>query len=148
MAVASAATAATTAAGCGPGPVRVTPPTAEPDAAGVCAALHARLPEKVGDQRRRRTEPPSDRTAAWGDPATVLRCGVGRPEGYRPKLSPIIEVSGVTWYQHIAGATIEWVAVDRPAYVELSIPRTYDGQGAFLVDLAPSITATLAKRPN
>jgi len=134
-------------AGCGPGPVRVTPPTAEPAGSQLCTTLHDRLPKKVGDLDQRRTEPPSSRTAAWGEPAVVLRCGVGPPEGYRPQVATVAEVNGVSWYQHIAGATIEWVVVDRPVHVELAVPRTYDGQGAFLADLTAAITATLPKRP-
>ncbi len=133
--------------GCGPGPVRVNPPTAEPAATKLCAALHERLPKKIGDLGRRRTEPSSDRTAAWGQPAVVLRCGVGTPENFRPASTPVAEVNGVSWFQHIAGATIEWVVVDRPVHVELAVPRTYDGQGAFLADLSPPITAALPERP-
>lgn len=136
-----------TLAGCGPGPVRVIPPTAEPAGSRLCAALHDTLPKKVGDLGRRRTQPSSNRTAAWGKPAVVLRCGVGPPEGYRPEVATVAEVNGVSWYQHIAGATIEWVVVDRPVHVELAVPRTYGGQGAFLADLTAAITATLPKRP-
>jgi len=131
---------------CAPGPVPVTPPTAEPAGAQLCAALHARLPQKVGDLGRRRTEPSSTRTAAWGKPPVVLRCGVAPPEGYRPDVASVTEVDGVGWFQHIAGATIEWIVVDRPVHVELAVPRTYDGQGAFLADLSAAINATLPKR--
>lgn len=139
--------AAVLLAGCSPGPVRVGPPGTEPAGTPLCAALHARLPAKVGDLDRRRTEPASDRTAAWGEPAVVLRCGVGVPEGYRPEVASVIEVNGVSWYQHIAGATIEWVVIDRAVYVELAVPRSYDGQGALLADLAGAITTALPKRP-
>ena len=144
----AAALVAAAVAGCaGPGPVAV-PPAADagPAAAARCAALHQKLPKKVGDLTRRRTEPSSDRTAAWGDPAVVLRCGVVRPAGYRPELTPLAEVNGVGWYQHIAGATIEWVAVDRPVYVQLDVPRSYEAHAAFLVDLAGPIAATLPRR--
>ncbi len=139
--------AAASLAGCSPGPVKIAPPAAEPAGSQLCAALHDRLPKRVGDLERRRTEPSSNRTAAWGEPAVVLRCGVGPPEGFRPEVASVVEVNGVSWYQHIAGATIEWVVVDRPVHVELAVPRTYDGQGAILADLTVAITTTLPKRP-
>ena len=125
----------------------VDPPPPDPAAARLCAELHGRLPDKLGDLARRRTDPVSDRTAAWGTRPVVLRCGVPAPEGYRPELTSLAEVNGIGWYQHIAGATIEWVAVDRPVYVQLDVPRSYEGHGTLLVDLAGAITAALPKRP-
>jgi hypothetical protein len=37
------------------------------------------LPEQVEGQQRRDVEPAGPLAAAWGDPAIVLRCGVGPP---------------------------------------------------------------------
>ena len=43
-----------------------------------CEELVAALPDSVSDQPRRDTEG-NPLGAAWGDPAIVLRCGVGVP---------------------------------------------------------------------
>ncbi len=61
----------------GGGPVDVALPPADPEAVQVCAALAARLPDALGDDLARR-EVSSDplRSAAWGDPAITLACGV------------------------------------------------------------------------
>ena len=66
------------------GSVDVAPPdlggassTASLDA---CTQLTADLPEQVAEQKSRSTAPESPLTAAWGEPAILLRCGVPRPE--------------------------------------------------------------------
>lgn len=141
-----AAVAATSfATSCSPGPVSVSAPTAEAAAGPLCARLHARLPAQLGGLARRRTEPPSDRTAAWGRPAIALRCGVSGPPDFQPQLTPVAEVNGISWYQTLAGSTVQWICVDRPVHVELDIPTAYAGQGGFLADLAGAISATLPK---
>ncbi len=138
------------AAGCSsppPGPVPVAVPvTAASGAAATgaaCAALARALPERLGGQLRRRTSPASARVAAWGSPPVVLRCGVGRPPGYRPPDVIPVAVDDVAWYQHIGGRSVQWVTVDRAVYVELDVPKSYDAQAGFLVDMGAAIRTTL-----
>ncbi|MDQ6651053.1 MAG: DUF3515 domain-containing protein, partial [Actinomycetota bacterium] len=95
---------------------------------------------------RRAVDPASPRSAAWGKRAVVLRCGVDRPAGYRAGVEPV-EVDGVAWFQHLAGDVVEWTAVDRPVYVELTVPATYSAQGGFLVALAGPIGRVFEQVP-
>ena len=70
----------------GTGPVHVTPPTPGAAEAAQCRDLAARLPDTLRPavlldgrepvQHRTAVTPVSDLTAAWGDPAVVLQCGV------------------------------------------------------------------------
>ncbi|GAC1329934.1 MAG: hypothetical protein NVSMB13_17780 [Mycobacteriales bacterium] len=131
-----------------PAPVPVAVPTAGgPAADAACARLTAALPTLlVKGVERRSVQPPSTRTAAWGTRPVVLRCGVDRPEGYRAGVEPV-EVNGVAWYQHLAGSVVEWTAVDRPLYLELTVPATYADQGSFLVELAAPVSRVFAQVP-
>ena len=63
---------------------------------------------------------------AWGDPAVVLRCGVPRPAGLSPGSSAqIIAIDGVNWLPVQQSKQTVWTSVDRAAYVEVSVPRSY-----------------------
>jgi len=137
-------------AGCSAAPRPV--PVAAPTAGGAatdqrCARLAAALPGALAKGvDRRAVMPASPRSAAWGRRPVVLRCGVNRPEGYRAGVEPI-EVNGVAWFQHLAGSVVEWTAVDRPVYLELTVPVSYADQGSFLVELAGPVSRTLEQVP-
>jgi hypothetical protein len=129
--------------GCSAGqPVAVQPPEAH--GAG-CHRLHDFLPGSVDGRDRRDTTPASVRTAAWGDPAVVLRCGVVRPRGLVPT-SELIEVNGVGWFlaeQSTSRSRPPYVftSTEHKTYVEVhvpgSVPRTQ--ATAPLADLAAAI---------
>ena len=61
-----------------------------------CESLVEALPDRVADQPRRETYG-NPLGAAWGDPAIVLRCGVGTPEGY-DKFAACQIVNGLDWF--------------------------------------------------
>lgn len=91
---------AATLTGCGADPVEVPASrgSGEVPAAqrAACERLVDALPEQVGGlERDEVTGNPLG--AAWGDPAVVLRCGVGSPEGFTP-LSTCQEINGVVWF--------------------------------------------------
>lgn len=110
--------------------------------AAACARLTAALPARLERLARRPTRPPSTRTRAWGSPPVVLRCGVGVPPGFNAG-SQVVEVDGVTWYQHLGAKAVGWTTVGVPVRVSLTVPASYADQGAFLVDLAGPISRTL-----
>ncbi len=155
-----------------PGPVSVTPPTATAPGdsaasaapvagaaavAAACARLHAVLPTTLGDRHRRTTSPASTRTAAWGNPAVVLRCGVAKP-AQLTATSQLVEIAGSTRSTGSSGsaATVSWLVVERPAaYVFTSVGLDVDVQvrvpvsvpreqaTAPLADLAAALSRTL-----
>jgi hypothetical protein len=130
------------------GPVSVAVPAGGPASADAdCAHLEAALPATLDPQlARRTTTPTSIRTAAWGTPPVILRCGVDRPAVLQPT-SQLADVNGVGWFQHLGGRTVTWTAVDRAVYVELVVPTAYADQSGFLVDIGAAVTAALPAQP-
>jgi hypothetical protein len=114
-----------------------------PDGPGEgCRRLHHALPPAVDGRDSRDTEPASTRTAAWGDPPVVLRCGVRRPAGLTPT-SEVIEVDGVAWFLAEREGAFVFTTVGRRPYVEVRVPAETPREQATapLVDLAPALSA-------
>jgi hypothetical protein len=121
---------------------------AVPDGRGTgCGRLHDALPGSLDGRDRRDTEPDSPRTAAWGTPAVVLRCGVSRPAGLAAD-SELIEVDGVSWYLAEATPPYVFTVVDRGTFVQLRVPGSVprDQATAPLVDLAGAVQETWRRR--
>ena len=100
------------------------------------------LPHRVSERARRETKG-SPLGAAWGDPAIVLRCGVGTPEGYEPG-SPCQRVNGVDWFvpEDQIDDQGDDVRADhhRPdADRRGGVPSDYRPPDAVMVDLADAI---------
>jgi hypothetical protein len=111
-----------------------------------CAKLLAAVPDSVADQTRRDVSG-SPYAAAWGDPAIVLRCGVGKPEGF-DKFSRCQRADGVDWFvpESVIGdleADAVMTTVGRSPAIEVDLPAGYRpaGSAAAMVDLAPVIKA-------
>ncbi len=127
-------------AGCSSEPsLRVPVPTGP--AAG-CGGLHAALPSQVDGRDAREVTPSSRRTAAWGSPAVVLRCGVARPEGLAAT-SELVEVDGVGWFLEETSRSYVFTATGRGTYVQVRVPSSVDRASATapLVDLAAAVTS-------
>jgi uncharacterized protein DUF3515 len=144
----------TAVAGCsfvggGPHPAVPSPSGA---AAADCRALHGRLPDDVAGRHRVTLEEKSPYTAAWGDPAVVLRCGVPRPdvltpgsEHYNPT-APAVEVDGVSWLVAHEDDGYRLTTTDRKAYVELWVPKEVGQPTGPPADLAKAVKATVPSR--
>jgi hypothetical protein len=105
-------------------PVQVPPVTPEADAS--CPALMSTLPLELSGETSRRVQSDSPYAYAWGDPAIVLVCGVDRPAGYVAGVSAI-QINGVQWYVDTDDPdTTVWTTVDRPVYVQISLPASVD----------------------
>ncbi|HEX2362954.1 MAG TPA: DUF3515 domain-containing protein [Jiangellaceae bacterium] len=128
--------------GCGFGGVDVEPYEAEPGTEQACAALVDALPDVVSDAVRRDVETAPERTAAWGDPPIVLRCGVPLPAQYRPD-SQLLDVDGVGWFPVDGEGGTFFTAADRMPYVEVAVPEDYAPEAEVLVDLAAAITSAI-----
>ncbi|OLT46265.1 hypothetical protein BJF85_17580 [Saccharomonospora sp. CUA-673] len=114
----------------GPLPVVSIPaPEADTDE---CRQIIEAAPEALtssGEQLERRelAEPAPEATAAWGgnDEAVVLRCGLERPPELT-RTATLRQINGVQWL-HVPGeGSATWYAVDRPAYLAVTVP---DGTG-------------------
>lgn len=132
---------ATACSDTGPLPaVRVQPvATLTPHETAVCRSVTGALPkEVVVDVVRRRTTPDDASTAAWGDPAIVLRCGVAPGSA----LDDLYEFDGVQWAMHDTGATRTWTTLGRAVNVQVVIPDHYGDQAELLGSLAAALAPT------
>lgn len=101
-----------------------------------CRSLKAALPAALDTGiNLRPTTPASDTTAAWGDPAITLRCGV--PAGSERDDPYLFE--DVRWAMHDDGAFRRWTTMDRKVNVAVVFPDRYEGQAELLVTLAPAV---------
>jgi hypothetical protein len=109
-----------------------------------CAALIAALPEEVAGEERVALDEPY--AAAWGDPAIILRCGVGEPEGFG-EFSPCQRAAGVDWFvpENVIEdqrADILMTTVGRSPAIDVLVPAVYRPTAGPMVDLAEAIKAT------
>jgi hypothetical protein len=112
-----------------------------------CGRLHDALPGSLDGRDRAGTRPSSTRTAAWGDPPVVLRCGVGRPAGLIAT-SQVVEVDGVEWFLTEPAPPYVFTTVGRGTYLQVRVPRSVPRSAATapLVDLAHAVRTALPKR--
>lgn len=135
------------ATGCGAQTVRMDPPLPDAAAEDMCAALVADLPDTLLGAERVDVRPASDLTAAWGDPAIGLRCGVVRPVALT-RDSLLEEVNGVPWLPEPADAPTVFTAVGHEAYVELLIPPSYGPPAAALTAVSDLVSEHLPPLPD
>jgi hypothetical protein len=102
------------------------------------------LPSRVDGRRRVDVTPQSPRTAAWGDPAVVLRCGVGKPAKLT-RSSELIDVDDVSWFLDETDDAFVFTTVDRVANIEVSVPSSVPREDATspLVDLARPVSESV-----
>lgn len=121
-------------------PVEVDTPPITPAADAACPALMSQLPlDLVGDPSRR-VASESPYAYAWGDPATVLVCGVDQP--VVPADGLLVTVTGLTWWVNTDDPTVNvWTTVDRQVAVQLRIPASTDGAAS--AALGPIVLAAV-----
>lgn len=116
-------------------------PAVSPEIEAACTELITMLPLELDGQASRPIRASLPTAYAWGAEATVLRCGVPRPEGYVLGVGTLA-ISGVEWFFETAAPGTTFTAVDRGIYIEVFVPSSTDG-GAPLAILAPIIVAAL-----
>jgi Protein of unknown function (DUF3515) len=123
--------------------VPVEPPPSSAAAERACPALISALPTTLAGLAARPVDSPSALVAAWGEPPVLLRCGTARPVGF-VGTAGLTVVNGVSWFVQPRVATNIWTAVDRPVYLELTVPAKYVSDPAAV--LSPIIVKTLPAR--
>jgi uncharacterized protein DUF3515 len=107
-------------------PVTVPAPPPNPAADAPCTKLLSALPITLGDLPSRPAPSTWTYVVAWGDPAVVLRCGVPRPTALRPASADLdIAINGVLWLAAQHNDKTVWTSVDRAAYIEVTVPKSY-----------------------
>jgi hypothetical protein len=82
---------------CSAGPVEIHAPDLTSADAAACRRLVRDLPDTLAGQHRRDTTGDTAYGAAWGDPAIVVRCGVGSPTGLAPGAT-CVQVDHAGWF--------------------------------------------------
>ncbi|MEU8760978.1 DUF3515 domain-containing protein [Streptomyces sp. NPDC048659] len=129
-------------AGCSAPDAKASVPVPSPPAAeaAVCRSLAKELPGTVAGLERSGTEPDSELTAAWGDAAIVLRCGVPRPEKMNDPQAQGIDANGVNWlYERRADDGPRFTTTYRKAYVEVTLDERYAHDVGPLAELAAPV---------
>jgi hypothetical protein len=119
------------------GPVTVSAAALDARATEVCRALVAKLPNALRDRARRPVTAGAEQSAAYGDPAIVLTCG-----GSQPKVAEdaqLLGLSGVCWVEDQQ----TWTTVYREVPVRVSVPKSYDAPGQWVVDFSQPIVDTV-----
>lgn len=119
------------------GPVGLAAPTPVGRARTICRELISHTPDVVDGQRRREIAHPSPYTAAWGDPAITLSCGVSKPPGLNAA-SECFEVNGVGWFSEQRPDGYRFTTIGRKAYAQVVVPKKYVPSDP-LVDLSKAI---------
>ena len=111
-------------------------PSPAPDVAAACAQLVKALPEKVLDAKRRKTEPASPLTTAYGDPPIEVTCGVSPPAGMADAQSQCFEVNGVGWFAKEVTNGFVFTTIGRALYLEVAVPSKYKPEANALTDFS------------
>jgi uncharacterized protein DUF3515 len=117
------------------GPVDVPAPSSSASLVSrACATLVGTLPDELDkDVRRRQVTGDAGRTAAWGDPAITLQCGVPLPDQRQP---PLI-IDGFPLVTDERGDAITYTTSDRAVNVAVRVPKSYEDQVYLVQDLVP-----------
>lgn len=123
---------------CGPAKVAVPLPTPDAATSTLCNQLIDGLPNQVVSQDQRQVADDKKLTAAWGNPAITLRCGVGRPSGFTPE-SSIIAINGVDWFAEQLTAGWRFTSTNTNMYIEVNVPGKYSPEANVLTDLSTAL---------
>ncbi|GAA0632565.1 hypothetical protein GCM10009547_40490 [Sporichthya brevicatena] len=113
-------------------------PVSSGDVGAICSRLQQALPSTVDNGERRNTSPKTDRTAAWGEPPVVLRCGVERPKALT-STSLLNTVNGIDWLAETRDDANVFTSVGRAAYIEVVVPASLQPPVGPLADLAQAL---------
>ena len=111
-------------------------PVPRAEVAAACAQLVKALPEKVLDAKRRKTEPASPLTTAYGDPPIEVTCGVSPPAGMADAQSQCFEVNGVGWFAKEVTNGFVFTTIGRALYLEVAVPSKYKPEANALTDVS------------
>jgi hypothetical protein len=110
----------------------------------VCRTLIDALPVELnGGVRRRPVSPDTGRTAAWGDPAVTLQCGV--PLGDQTQTP--LQIDGFPLVTDERGAAVTYTTADRAVNVAVRVPKSYEEQVYLVQDLVPFLTKLPTPEP-
>jgi hypothetical protein len=123
-----------TLTGCSGDPVEIGAPELDAPAAQACRDLVDDLPDTLAGKGRRDVTGDTEYGAAWGDPAIVMTCGVGEPDGFTDTAT-CVQVDSTGWFvpdEVLEGDESMDVTTTELNYrprVELVVPGEYRPEG-------------------
>ena len=105
----------------------------------------AALPDELADESPRDTDPASDLTAAWGQPAITVRCGVEDPAALNPA-SELTLVGDVEWFAEELTEGYAFTTYERVANVEVTVPDDYAPEIGPVSELSPLVAESVPTR--
>jgi hypothetical protein len=121
--------------------VKIAVPEPAPEVAQACDSLMKAMPATVLDGKKRKTEPASALTTAYGDPPIEVTCGVATPAGMVQEQSQCFEVNGVGWFAKQVTNGYIFTTIGRKIYLEIAVPSKYAPEANALTDVSDAIKA-------
>jgi hypothetical protein len=95
-----------------------------------CLKVFEKLPVQLGSLSPRKTDSDSAFVAAWGNPAIVIRCGVGAPDpSGQPDpqfVTDAANTDGVLWQPELDKTKTVYTTIDRAVNIEITVPANAD----------------------
>jgi len=123
-------------------PIPVDTPDVTPAAELACPVLMRQLPLEAAGEASRAVQSDTPYAYAWGDPPTVLVCGVEPPAGFVVGGPQAFVINGVEWFVDTTDPAVAvWTTVDRNVPVQVQVPSSSDS--AIPTVLGPIISTAL-----
>ena len=141
--------AALTLTACADEPITLDSPQVSAEDLAACNAFIDDVPRRLDGEERRKVNPANSLGAAWGDPAIIVRCGVGVPAEF-DQLAHCEVANDVGWFvpdDVIADqdADVTFTAVGYRPIVSVEMPHEYrpEGGAAVIAELAQTVQDNL-----
>ena len=138
-----------TLTGCADEPITLEQPHVSAEDLATCNAFLEDLPRRLDGEERRKVNPANSLGAAWGDPAIIVRCGVGVPAEF-DEFAHCEVANDVGWFvpdDVIADqeADVTFTAVGYRPIVSIEMPHDYrpEGGAAVIAELAQPVKDNL-----
>jgi hypothetical protein len=132
-------------AACADEPVTLESPSVSRADYRTCNQFLADLPHHLAGQEWRKVNPAAALGRAWGDPPSIVRCGVDVPPDFDQTAGCQV-ANGIGWYVPQSqiddqGADAVFTAVGYRPVVELDVPHDYrpEGGAAAIAELADDV---------
>ncbi|MEV1287275.1 DUF3515 family protein [Micromonospora sp. NPDC049679] len=122
-------------------PVSMAAPPLDERAATVCRALLSRLPAQLRDLPQRTVTGGHEQNAAYGDPAITMACGIPLPSF--PPTDIVYPLDRVCWHAGDRPDATVWTTVDREVPVQVTVPKTYDEPGQWVIPFSAPVIAAV-----
>jgi hypothetical protein len=122
-------------------PVPMAAPPLGERTATVCRALLSRLPAQLRDLPQRPVTEGHEQNAAYGDPGVTVTCGIPLPS-FAPT-DIVYPLDRVCWHAGDRPDATVWTTVDREVPVQVTVPKTYDEPGQWVIPFSAPVIAAV-----